>query len=647
MSNHELVERFWEKAGFKVHIVHLSEIVINDKLAVLSDGSGRITFARYEMFLLDNCILDKDKVLNHIYSLESTPEDMIDAAIELRNIIIDVNPLLDPELLIFNDENVIKILSKNDLTEEEGAPKIRRIIENPDWDKPEFDGPTEEELELFFDSLPEPEMPPGFNGKDLSDPDKTAVIDWEEGGHPVVILKYSKKDLPDIFKDKYVFPHEEAYRTYIVTQCVFDFPSLFMVLETISNKVEELGGAEGVITKLYEFCIEHNKFLAWDVIDLEKVKRLVYRKHGKPSSRTPTKPPKSGCSSCKSEETEEEDYREFEDLSEEEILSLRERMKVWVIGQDEAVNTICESVELASCGMKELNSPIGVYMLTGESGCGKTHSARVLCQELCGDEHSMVRIDCSEYAHSHEVSKLMGSPPGYIGHDDTPYFVEALKRQPFTVVLFDEIEKAHSKFYDILLQIMDEGRLTTNKGEVLTFGQAVILMTSNLGVKEVNSISNRVGIGNASKLTHSKRERAIKEALKNKFKPEFLNRLDGVVTFNSLTKDNCLEIVKLAFRKLNEWTNEKNIDIKYTDNVIEYLYKVGFSSGFGARPLKRAMKKEIMLPISKYMLKDGMKKDCVINIDCIDNKLTFEIEKKEIIETVEEEKENCSCETVL
>lgn len=637
MSNHEVVERLWKKAGFNVYIVHLPENTINDKLAVLSNGTGRLTFARYEMFLLDSCIIDKDKILNHIYSLESNPEEMVDTAIELRELIIDVNPLLDPELLIFNNENVIKVVNKNDLVGPESGA-IRRLVDNADWDKPEFDGPTEEELESFFDSLPPPELPPGFDENGLANPDKIRMLDWEEGGHVVVILKYSKRDIPDIFKDKYTFPHEEAYKTYIVTQCVFDFPSLFMVLETTSNKIEELGGAEGVISKLYELCIEQNSFLAWEKIDLEKVKRSVYRKHGKPSKRTKT-PAKEGCASCKSTEEEEDSYKEFEDLTEEEIISLKERVKTWVIGQGSAVDSVCESVELASCGMKELNTPIGVFILTGESGVGKTFLAQVLSKELCGDEHALLRIDGSEYSQKHEISKIIGSPNGYVGFDEGSPFLTSLSKNPFSVILIDEVEKSHQSLHDLLLQVMDEGRLTSNKGETVSFGQTVVLMTSNLGVREVNSISGRMGMGNTSKLTHEKRERAIKEALKNKFKPEFLNRVDSIITFNSLTKDNSYEIVKLAFRKLNEWTNEKNIDVKYTDNVVKYLYNVGFSPGYGARPLKRAMKKEVMLPISKYMLKEGMRKDCVISIDCVDNKLIFEATKKEIIKEMVETEE--------
>jgi len=239
-----------------------------------------------------------------------------------------------------------------------------------------------------------------------------------------------------------------------------------------------------------------------------------------------------------------------------------------------------------------------------------------------------VRIDCSEYSQKHEVSKLIGAPSGYVGYEEGGYLTNALMKRPFTVVLFDEIEKAHQSLHNILLQVMDEGRLTSNKGETVSFGETLLVLTSNVGVKEVESIGSRIGLGDVSVMTKDKQEKAIQEALKGTFKPEFLNRLDGIVTFNSLTKEHGERIIDIAFRRLNEWLKDKDIHVDYTSDATAHIYDVGFRPGFGARPLKRAMRKEVMLPISKLMLKDKIKKSHTIKVDFKDGKLTFSATKK-------------------
>lgn len=620
MSGHEVVEKLWKSAGFTIHVVKLPTESLNDKLAVLSDGTGKLTSVRYDQFLLNSCIISDEKIFKFFDSLGDNEEQILEAANQLRSIIIEENQLLDPMYLIFNNENLIKIYDI-----ETDGEDVRRVIDNTDWTLPEFndyDGPTDSEIEEFFRN-----MPPMISIPGISDPNKLEVVVWGEADLLVVLVKYEKSDLPDIFKDKYVFPHKEAYMAYIVSKCVQDLSQLSKLLEQM-DKTSALGGADKVIEKLYDLCIEHNKFLAWEEIDLERVKRMVYRKHGGPKRGTPSR--LSDTKSGSSLDTEMEDtFKEFEDLTEEEVLSLNNRMKDWVIGQDEAIDAICESIELASCGMKELHSPIGVFMLTGESGVGKTWSARMLAQELCGNEHSIIRIDCSEYSQPHEVSKLIGAPSGYVGYDDGGYLTNALTKAPFSVILFDEIEKAHSKLHNILLQAMDEGRLTSNKGETVSFGQTVILMTSNLGVKEVSSINNRVGVGDVSKLTHEKRSRAINEALKNKFKPEFLNRIDGIITFNGLKRDHCMKIIRLAFKRVNEWLADRNVEVVCSDDAAEYIYKEGFTPGFGARPLKRAMKKEVMIPISRAMLKEKKRDNCIITLLIENGNIEFNFEAKE------------------
>lgn len=625
-SNFEIVQKTWTAAKFIINIVRLPTESINDKLAILSDGTGLLSFSRYDQFLLNNCVVDGEKIYRFLDSLDDQPEKMVEAAVELRSIIIEVNPLLDPELLVINNEGRIKIPEQGDKPD-----TVRRLVDNSDWDKPEFQSDDDEDdLENFVRSMPPPLMPVGADGGYIGG-NKIVPHLWEDTDLLLLVIHHEVTDIPDIFKDKYVFADAPQYKLYIITRCIHDFQNLFVLIDRLG--FTKKFGPEKISDMLYEICITHNKFLSWEDIDLEKVKRVVQRKFGKKRrdrniySKRPTGPNKSAVRGEDSD-GEEEYYLEFDDITEEDVLTLPDRVKTMVIGQDLAVDTMCETIQLAKCGLKDQNTPIGVFMLTGSTGTGKTYSARMFAQELCGDEHSIIRIDCSEYSQPHEVSKLIGAPSGYVGYDEGGYLTNAMLKKPFTVLLFDEIEKAHQKLHHILLQIMDEGRLTSNKGETVSFGEALIIMTSNVGVKEVSDIGSRIGVGDTAAITHTKRERAIGEALKNSFKPEFLNRLDGILTFNELTKDDAIRIIDLAFKKLNSWLDGRNANIVYTKSAADYIYKVGFQPEFGARPLNRAMKKYVTLPISRMMLEQKTTKDCTIKVSAKGDSLTFSVKPK-------------------
>lgn len=616
MSNFEVLEKFWRSAKFPVNIVRIPNEKIDDKLAIISDGTGSISFTRYDQFLLNNCVVDAEKVFRFLDSLEEEPELMIDAAVELRHIIIDVNPLLDPELLVFNDENIIKVAQQTDVPGE-----VRRLVDNPDWDKPEFSTPPQEDLEDFIRAMPPPVMPFGRGGASCS-PDQMVPHHWDEVELLIVVMEYDPNEIPEIFRDNCSFENEEIYRQFVVTRCIHDYSNLFVLLDRMGHTKRY--GPETLTEMLYNISVEHNPFLAWEEIDMDKVKRVVERKFGKRrpvhnafKKRDPNTPSPDG-----------EPHGSFEELTEDDILSLPERVKDWVIGQDDILDTICETVELASVGLKEPDTPIGTFMFTGETGVGKTYTARMLAQELCGDEYSMVRVDCTEYSQKHEVSKLIGAPSGYVGYEEGGYLTNALIDRPFTVVLFDEIEKAHNSLHNMLLQIMDEGRLTSNKGETVSFGEALLVLTSNVGVQEVENVGRTIGVGDASVLTKEKQEAAIKEGLQARFKPEFLNRLDGILTYNSLTREHGLKIIDIAFRRMNTWLKDKNVNVTYTKKACEYIYDVGFKPGYGARPLKRAMRKEVMLPISRIMLKDKMRTDCTVRVGFRGGALTFDTKKK-------------------
>ncbi|MCK5019039.1 MAG: ATP-dependent Clp protease ATP-binding subunit, partial [Candidatus Peribacteraceae bacterium] len=530
MSKIEVVEKTWPAAKFTINIVQLPVEVISDKLAILSDGSGTLSFSRYDTFLLNNCIIDVEKIIKFLDGMQNEPESMIDAAMELRQLILDVNPLLDPELLVINNENIIRIAEQTDTLD-----KVRRLVDNSEWDTPEFDGPSEEDIENFITSMPPPSIPFG-KGNGVGNPDQMVPHLWDETDLLLVLVEYDVNDIPEIFKDHTTFEDEEVYKQFVVTRCIHDFQNLFILLDRMGYTKKF--GAEKLTDMLYDISIQHNTFLAWEDIDLEKVKRVVKRKYG---NRTPQRN-KFKKKNPDDPKEEGELFGEFADVPEEDILTLGTRVMDWVIGQDEIIEEVRETIELAKCGLKDPDTPIGTFIFTGGTGTGKTYSSRMFAQELCGDEHAITRIDCSEYSQKHEISKLIGAPSGYVGFEEGGCLTNALMKRPFTVVLFDEIEKAHSSLHNILLQIMDEGRLTSNKGETVSFGEALIILTSNVGVKEVENIGSRIGVGNVATMTKSKQEKAIQEALKNQFKPEFLNRLDGIVTFNSLTKEHGIKI---------------------------------------------------------------------------------------------------------
>jgi ATP-dependent Clp protease ATP-binding subunit ClpC len=278
--------------------------------------------------------------------------------------------------------------------------------------------------------------------------------------------------------------------------------------------------------------------------------------------------------------------------------------------------------------LKDPEQPIGSFIFTGYTGTGKTYAAKILAEELVGSQHGIVIVDCSEYSADHEYSKLIGAPSGYIGHENGGYLTNAVKKNPFSVILFDEVEKASERVHQLLLQIMDEARLTDGRGQKVSFRDTIVIMTSNLGVKEVQSVSKTIGFGNASKLTKEKRVNAVKEALKKKFRPEFLNRVSCIVNFDMLTKKDYMRIIKLELEKLKRnlklnRTEYSKLDVTFDKTLYNHIYTTGIDEKFGARPLKRAIEKEVSTPLAKKLLKD--------NVDCSNTKVTVSAQKGEVV----------------
>ena len=291
------------------------------------------------------------------------------------------------------------------------------------------------------------------------------------------------------------------------------------------------------------------------------------------------------------------------------LLNLDTQLKKEVIGQDVAIDTIVKSIRRNSIGIKELDKPIGSFICLGPTGVGKTHLAKKLSELLFGSEESIIRVDMSEYQEKHSVSRLIGSPPGYVGYNEGGQFTEKVRQNPYSLILFDEIEKGHRDIFNILLQILDDGYVTDAAGRKINFKNTLIMMTSNIGVKKSQDFSKSLGFTTkASEQTDKERIRAIiSKSLKNTFNPEFLNRLDDILIFESLDKESVKKIVKIELSFLTTRLKEKNYNIKFGPSVSEHICNIGYDENFGARPLKRAIQSEVEDYISAQILKDGIK----------------------------------------
>ena len=294
----------------------------------------------------------------------------------------------------------------------------------------------------------------------------------------------------------------------------------------------------------------------------------------------------------------------------DKLLNLENNMKKRVIGQDEAIHIVSEAIIRARAGIKDPNRPIGSFMFLGPTGVGKTEIAKTLAYELFDDERHIVRIDMSEYMESHSVSRLVGAPPGYVGYDEGGQLTEAVRRNPYSIVLFDEIEKAHKDVFNILLQILDDGRITDSQGRTVDFKNTIIIMTSNLGSEYIlNKDPNS--------------EHLIDSLLKQTFKPEFLNRIDEIITFNSLTKNSVYKILDNIIKNIEDRLSDKLIKINLTDKAKNFIIDSSYDESFGARPIKRFVVKNVESLIANGILNDKIKYNQTITIDVSNNNLVI------------------------
>ena len=300
----------------------------------------------------------------------------------------------------------------------------------------------------------------------------------------------------------------------------------------------------------------------------------------------------------------------------EKLLKMEERLSRRVVGQSEAIRAVSDAVRRARAGVQEPNRPIGSFIFLGPTGVGKTELARALAEFLFDDEDAMVRIDMSEYQERHTVSRLIGAPPGYVGYDEGGQLTEAIRRRPYSVILFDEVEKAHPEVFNILLQLLDDGRLTDGHGRTVDFRNTVVIMTSNIGSQHIQEMLTE-------RTDDSQIQKSVMEELKRFFKPEFLNRVDEIIIFHSLSKELLMQIVDIQINRMKRYLKDRQIDIELTDKAKTYLAEVGYDPVYGARPLKRAIQKEILNSLATKLLESAFKSGDLIEVDMQEDKVVF------------------------
>ncbi|NLB93480.1 MAG: AAA domain-containing protein, partial [Bacteroidales bacterium] len=306
----------------------------------------------------------------------------------------------------------------------------------------------------------------------------------------------------------------------------------------------------------------------------------------------------------------------------DKLLNMEEELHKRVVGQVEAISAVSDAVRRSRAGLQDEKRPIGSFIFLGSTGVGKTELAKALAEYLFNDENMITRIDMSEYQEKFSVMRLIGSPPGYVGYDEGGQLTEAVRHKPYSVVLFDEIEKAHPDVFNVLLQVLDDGRLTDNKGRTVNFKNTIIIMTSNLGSHLISESYEFLESGNMEEVMSRTRENLL-ELLRKTIRPEFLNRIDEIIVFTPLSKENITQIVKLQFDQVVRRLSGTDVKINLTDKAVDWLSVMSYEPHFGARPVKRVLQRNVLNELSRRILAGQVDKSEPIVIDVENNELVF------------------------
>lgn len=611
-SGYEVHKSWVVEADFEILVLKIPETELEDKLAYLAREKGVIPKSLYEDFVIATCIANINQLLSHIRQQMSSPPDLMKIRDEIMGEILKVNPSITPTNLIINRNHVVKLKPEDTLGDGE-----KLLTDNKSWNLSYYD-----EQQTHGDKDTKQGLPTDL--KNIEDLEFTIVKKWwKRINQYVEIKKFLEKDMETILIQKF-FHDRSSFQTFIVSLCVVGSEELFTMLDNmgISNRVSP----PILMHEVYDLCKLANPFLIF-----ENAQELSDEELEDDAPQTTRNNQTSMVGQAKKQKQRKK--LKFKNVSKKDLLHLGNAMKVSLVGQDEAVDLIVDTIQRASVGLKDPIKPIGSFLFAGKTGCGKTLSAKVLADELIKEKKNLITIDCSEYSSDHEYSKLIGAPSGYIGYDQGGYLTNAVLESPFSIVVFDEIEKASSKVHELLLQVMDEGRLTDGKGRNVSFKNTVIIMTSNVGIKEVNAVKNTIGFGDVSELTDLKQNRAIYKAIKSKFKPEFLNRIDSIVNFKPLTKRDYMRIIDIELYKLNDnlrrnATEYKKCKLNFGNKVKGFIFKRGINEKYGARPLKRCIEREVSTPLAKRLLKDNIAPDSVITVGINKGKVSFNFDDK-------------------
>jgi len=629
-GDYSVFKRYLEEADFEVLILQIPVDELEDKLAYLAKEKGQITKSYYEDFVIATCVANINQLLYYLNQQVDNPPDLLKVREELMVCIVEINNALDPTNLVLNKNFVIKIKT----VDLEVGEKL--LTDNKYWDVSYYDdiSKLQKTFEEEHRKINEEE---GTEARDTSKKDDFKDIDeldfsleqkwWKRINKYVEIKKFKTEHGNFILKQRY-FHNRTSFNAYIVSKCIVDFQELFTHLDSLG--IPARVAPPILMNELYQLCRTCNPFLTYD--KAQALADQQPRDEGVDNSRGSYGMKTRSDAGSMSQYMKKKSQKRFKDVPKKELLKLGDNMKVFLIGQDDAVDGLAEAIQRASVGLKDPYRPIGSFLFAGQTGIGKTFATKVLADELVKDRNNMITIDCSEYSSDHEYAKLIGAPAGYIGHDSGGVLTNALMNNPFTVVVFDEVEKASTKVHELLLQILEEGRLTDGKGSPVSFKDAVIIMTSNVGVGEVEAIGKTIGFGDVAKITDDKRSIAIDGALKKKFKPEFLNRLDDIIYFKSLVKKDYMKIIDIELYKLNDNlknndTDYKNVELKFAESMKEFIYKEGIDDNYGARPLKRAIEKLIATPLAKKLLAEDIQ-DASVYVDLKSDKVIFKVERK-------------------